>query len=90
MAESTSLPAEEGEQCRHGRLRLAQICTSELHFLIKRIYYYCEDTNFTQPLQQQDVKGKQGCIQPRKKREIENKDPFVVMEHLQQQCSNHQ
>jgi hypothetical protein len=24
-----------------------------------------------------------------KKREIENKDPFVVMEHLQQQCSNH-
>jgi hypothetical protein len=89
MAESTSLPAEAGEQCRHIRLRLAQICTPELHFSIKGIYYYCEDTNYTQPLQQQDVKGKQGCTQLRKKREIENKDPFVVMEHLQQQCSNH-
>jgi hypothetical protein len=55
------------------------------------IFQYRKDTNYTQPLHQQDIEDI-GCTQPRnkiKKREIENKDPVTVMKHSQK-YSNHQ
>ena len=36
-------------------------------FLIKGIYKYRSDTDYTQPLHQQDIKRHPGCTQPKKK-----------------------